>query len=104
MAFADMMDNLAGTCVRTLGESELFVYRRGGIWTTLSGIYEATYLSIDPQTGGEISVDQPTLFIRSSDLPFPPLAGDLVELRGATYRVADPQHDGNAGYVLILQR
>lgn len=104
MPFADMMDGLAGACVRTLGESEPVVYLRGAIWARLGGIYEATHLALDPETGGEISVDQPTLFIRSSDLPFPPLAGDLVKLRGATYRVADPQYDGNAGYVLMLQR
>lgn len=99
-----MMDGAAGVCVRTLGESEPVTYRRGAIWSRIGGIYEASHLELDPQTGGEVSVDQPTLFIRSSDLPFVPLAGDQVELRGATYRVADPQSDGNAGFILLLQR
>lgn len=104
MGFQAAMDRLAGAIVRHLGEDDPIRYRKGeGSVYELRGVFDDRYMAIEPETGREVSVEDPRVFVRASDLAVKPARGANVLVRGQTYSVSDVQYDGNAGYVLKLQ-
>ena len=104
MSFYAAMDRLAGAIVKHLGEDDLILYQKdGGAVVSVRGVFDDRYQAIDPETGREVSVEDPRVFLRASDFAVRPARGAVVQARGATYTVSDVQFDGNAGYVLKLQ-
>ena len=104
MSFYAAMDRLAGAIVKHLGEDDLILYRKGdGATVSIRGVFDDRYQAIDPETGREVSVEDPRVFIRASEFGGKPERGANVLARGGTYTVSDVQFDGNAGYVLKLQ-
>lgn len=104
MSFYAAMDRLAGAIVKRLGEDDLILYRKGeGSVLSVRGVFDDRYQAIDPDTGREVSVEDPRVFVRASDFDSKPERGANVLVRGSAYSVSDVQFDGNAGFVLKLQ-
>ena len=104
MSFAAAMDRLAGAVVRHLGEDAPIRYRKGdGAILYVPGVFDDRYQAIDPETGREVSVEDPRVLVRASDMGSKPERGAVVLARGGTFSVSDVQYDGNAAYLLKLQ-
>lgn len=96
-------NNVLGTCLRVFGESVTYRPSVGGSYI-LTGIFNEIYQSIDGATGAIVQSHQPNLGLRLSDLQFKPTSGDLVVVRGTTYRVIEAQDDGEGGSALMLHK
>jgi hypothetical protein len=90
--------------VQTMGDQEPIEYRRGQVTHQLRGVFQASHVGVDPETGVQVRSTQPVVLINGDDLPLDPKQGDVVEVRGVTYRVRDPQPDGHTGWLLMLHK
>lgn len=68
------------------------------------GIFDSTYLEIDPGTNATVASDKPRVTIFRNDVPFKIVQGTLVTVGGTAYRVRDIQPDGLGGASLYLDR
>lgn len=71
-----------------------------------SGIFDETYEAVDPSTGAVISSTQPRVQLMRSYLPtgWDTDEGARIEVRGETFRVVDPQPDGEGTVMVYLHR
>jgi hypothetical protein len=90
--------------VQVMGDREPVAYHRGEVTVELRGVFEASHVMLDPETGVQVRSPQPVLLVNRDDLPWNPRQGDVVDARGTTYRVRDPQHDGHGGWLLMLHK
>jgi hypothetical protein len=88
--------------VRVMGEP--ITYRRRGSSWAASGVFQASHVALDQDTGVQVRSTQPVLLVKGVDLPVSPQQGDEVEVRGTSYTVRDPQPDGHDGWLLMLHR
>lgn len=80
-------------------------YTRAGQATPARGVYQASHVGLDPETGVRVNSTHPVLLVNRLDLPFAPRQGDLVEvLEEGVFQVRDPQPDGHTGWLLLLHR
>lgn len=66
------------------------------------GIFDSTYLEIDPGTNATVASDKSRVTIFRKDVPFDIVQGTLVTVDGTAYRVRDIQPDGLGGASLYL--
>lgn len=103
-----MRNDLAGIAlravVRVMGEKSPVTYRRGESSWPVRGVYQASHVMLDPETGVQVRSTHPVLLIDGMELPVDPRQDDTVEVRGALWRVRDPQPDGHTGWLLALHR
>ena len=101
-----MRPDLAGHALRAVVQTmgEPVVYRRRGEQWPASGVFQANYVAIDPETGVQVRSTQPVLLVNGADLPVRPQQGDEVDVRGKIWQVRDPQPDGHDGWLLMLHR
>lgn len=99
-----MVDQAMADCTATFGDGAgAITYQHpDGQPYTLDGIFEAESEEVDPDTGVKIISNNPQVSFRLSDLERMPDMGDLVTIRGATYRVKEPQFDGQGTVTLRL--
>jgi hypothetical protein len=101
-----MRPDLAGhalrAVVRTMGEP--VVYRRRGEQWPVSGVFQASHVALDPETGVQVRSTHPVLLVNGAALPVRPQQSDEVEVRGKTWQVRDAQPDGHDGWLLMLHR
>lgn len=90
--------------VRTMGESSPVVYHRGQVSHQVGGVFQASHVGVDPDTGVQVRSTQPVLLIDREELPWDPKQGDVVEVRSTSYRVRDAQPDGHTGWLLVLHK
>jgi len=57
---------------------------------------------VDPETQTTVSSTKPSVTVWVSDVPFRIKVGHSVTTRDKTYRVRDPQRDGEGSVVLLL--
>lgn len=98
----DVANRALTAVTRVMGEP--VTYGRRGERHPARGVFQASHIAADPQTGMPVSTAQPVLLANLKELPFPPENGDEVELRGVRYRVRDTQPDGHTGVLLMLHR
>jgi hypothetical protein len=91
-------------CIDTFGEGmqEVTYTTRAGVTVLIDGIFEASTEAIDPDTGTAILSHQPLLSVRLAQLLAVPEAGDTCVIRGLTYRVIEPDLDGQGTATLRL--
>jgi len=77
---------------------------RGQSTAQVRGVYQASHVGLDPETGVQVRSMQPVLLINRTSLPWDPKQGDTVVARSTTYRVRDAQPDGHTGWLLMLHR
>jgi hypothetical protein len=101
-----MLPNLANRAlaavVKVMGEP--ITYRRGGSSWPASGVYQASHVGLDPETGVQVRSTQPVLLVNRRALAVEPRQGDQVEVRNGLFRVRDAQPDGHTGWLLMLHR
>jgi hypothetical protein len=101
-----MLPDLAGLAlkavVRVMGEP--ITYRRRGEQWPASGVFQASHVALDPETGVQVRSTQPVLLVNGAALPVRPQQGDIVEARQMRYQVRDAQPDGHTGWLLMLHR
>lgn len=100
-----MVDEAMRDCVDVFGEgAEQVTYTHAGGPGPylLDGIFEATTEQVDPDTGAIVLSHQPTISFRMSQLQAVPNSGDTIIIRGKTYRVMEPNFDGQGTVTLRL--
>jgi hypothetical protein len=90
--------------VKVMGERSPITYRRGSTAYQVGGVYQASHVGLDPETGVQVRSTQPVLLINGSELGVEPKQGDEVEVRDGLFKVRDPQPDGHGGWLLMLHR
>lgn len=90
-------NNMASRLTRTLGEPATYV-PVGGEPYGLRGIFDPFYQAVEPDTGAIVISRQPTIYVKEADLKSKPQNGDKITVRGKTYRIVEPDVDGQGGY------
>jgi hypothetical protein len=98
----DLANRALAAVVRVMGEP--VIYTRGQSTAQVTGVFQASHVGLDPDTGMQVNSTQPILLVDGWSLAFDPHSGDTVEVRGTTYRVRDAQPDGHTGWLLMLHR
>lgn len=98
----DLANRALTAVVRVMGEPVTLT--RGESTAQVKGVYQASHVGLDPETGIQVRSTQPVVLMKRGDLPWDPRQGDTVLARGITYRVRDAQPDGHDGWLLMLHR
>lgn len=98
----DLANRALTAVIGVMGEP--ITYRRRGEQWPARGVYQASYVALDQDTGVQVRSTQPVLLVKRTDLPVSPQQGDEVEVRGKAWHVRDPQPDGHDGWLLMLHR
>jgi hypothetical protein len=98
----DLANRALRAVVRVMGEP--ITYTRSGQVMSARGVFQASHVALDPDTGVRVNSTQPVLLVNFEDLQFKPRQGDTVDARGILYQVRDPQPDGHSGWLLMLHR
>jgi hypothetical protein len=92
----------------TIFGGELITYKPvSGGFHDVRGIWSSSYQAVDLETEASVASNSPTLGVQLSELAglgIIPQTDDLVDARGAEYRVDDIQKDGEGGATLFLKR
>lgn len=101
-----MINDLANRALRAVVGvmGQPITYTRSGTSTPAKGVYQASHVGLDPETGVRVNSTQPVLLVNRLDLPFAPRQGDLVEVAEQVFQVRDSQPDGHTGWLLMLHR
>jgi hypothetical protein len=98
----DLANRALTAVVSVMGEP--VTVSRGQSTAQVSGVFQASYVGLDPETGIQVRSTQPVVLVKRGDLPWDPKQGDTVVARSTTYRVRDAQPDGHTGWLLMLHR
>jgi hypothetical protein len=98
----DLANRALTAVMRVMGEP--ITYSRGNASYEARGVFQASHVGLDPDTGMQVNSTQPIVLVDEWDIPIKPKAGDEVEVRSTTYKVRDAQPDGHTGFTLMLHR
>tara|TARA_E500000331_G_scaffold102530_1_gene99379 strand:+ start:1606 stop:1926 length:321 start_codon:yes stop_codon:yes gene_type:complete len=98
----DLANRALKAGIRVMGEP--ITLTRSSTVYSIKGVFQESFMSIDPRTGMPVNSAQPILGINSQDLSIEPKRGDLITARSVDYRIRDIQEDGHTGITLLLQR
>lgn len=102
-----MRNDLASIALRAVVGvmGQPITYTRAGAATSAKGVYQASHVALDPETGVRVNSTHPVLLVDRDNLPFAPRQGDVVEVvNEGVFQVRDPQPDGHRGWLLLLHR
>lgn len=107
--FSSLYNRMAGHLVRTFGDPVTYIPRAGSAYEIAvtdgaGGIFEAVTQLVDPDTGAVVISQQPNIYLRLADLRGEPQNGDRLTVNGVTYKILEPQLDGQGGITLRLQK
>ena len=100
----DLANRVLKANVRVMGEPVTLTRPTTGTTYSFKGIFQESYMTVDPRTGMPVNSAQPILGININDIVIQPRRGDDIEIRNVNYRVRDIQDDGHTGMTLLLQR
>ena len=100
----DLANRVLKANVRVMGEPITLTRPTTGNSYTFNGIFQESYMTVDPRTGMPVNSAQPILGINSNDISVTPRRGDDLLIRNTGYRIRDIQDDGHTGLTLLLQR
>ncbi|MEN9489708.1 MAG: hypothetical protein RJA63_157 [Pseudomonadota bacterium] len=98
----DLANRALNAVVSVMGEP--IAITRGQSTAQVSGVFQASHVGLDPETGVQVRSTQPVVLVDRENLPWDPKQGDTVVARSTTYRVRDAQPDGHTGWLLMLHR
>lgn len=106
------VDRAMRTCVRVFGDGTdadgvaliLFTHKATGVSYNVDGIFEATTEEVDLDTGATVLSNKPQVSFPLSALLALPVVGDTCVIRDATYRVIQPNFDGQGTVTLRLHK
>lgn len=102
----EMVTEAMQACTDVFGEgaAQVTYTHVGGTAYALDGIFEAESVEVDPDTGIAVISNNPQISFKLADMQAEPDNRDLVVIRGITYRVKEPQFDGQGTVTLRLFR
>jgi hypothetical protein len=102
MAWDALLQRADKAVRQQLGGTVTYTPGVGGA-VTVTGIFDAAYVRAEAGRPG-VSSSGPAVFLRLADLPSDPETDEAatVTVGGTTYRVAEPQKDGQGGVLLQL--
>ncbi len=98
----DLANRALGAVVSVMGEPVTIT--RGQSTAQARGVFQASHVGLDPETGVQVRSTQPVVLVKRGELPWDPKQGDTVVARSVTYRVRDAQPDGHTGWLLMLHK
>ena len=69
-----------------------------------TGVFTAAHQDVDASTGVPVSMVQPVLEVRQTDLPATPTEGDAVTVQGVLYLIVEVRPDGHGFLKLMLHK
>ena len=103
MSFKDLVGNLLEVAIPTFGEVVEYRPQTGGRYS-LRAVLDRSFAQLDPETQIPVSINQPRLGIKLSDIAGEPRQGDTVRVNQESFRVNEIQEDGQGGAYLLLTR
>lgn len=82
--------------------SEPVTITQGLLVTNTKGIFDETFLEIDPDTQAEVMSRNPRILIYQKNLSIEIKQGDLLFVRGKQYKAVKPQSDGQGSIQVKL--
>lgn len=98
----DLANRALTAVVSVMGEPVTIT--RGQSTAQVGGVFQASHVGLDPDTGVQVRSTQPVVLVNRGDMPWDPRQGDTVTVRSTTYRVRDSQPDGHTGWLLMLHK
>lgn len=98
----DLANRALSAGIKVMGEP--MTLSRDSNTYSLKGVFQESYMAVDPRTGMPVNSAQPILGINRRDITIEPRKGDLITIRSTNYRIRDIQEDGHTGMSLLLQR
>jgi hypothetical protein len=92
-------------CVAVFGEGAAqvtYTHAGGGAPYPVDGIFEAATEEVDIDTGAAVLSNQPRISFKLAVLQELPDQGDTLLIRGKSYRVIEPEFDGQGTVTLRL--
>jgi hypothetical protein len=104
--FEGMTDNSNGVIQKTFAVRGDVSYLRKGQVTpiVIKGVFDRSYLAVDPETQAIVQSTQPVCLVRLSDLPALPGEGDKVTIKSVEYKVVASEVDGYGNSLLRLHK
>ena len=100
----DLANRVLKANVRVMGEPVTLTRPATGATYSFKGIFQESYMTVDPRTGMPVNSAQPILGLNINDIAVEPRRGDDLLIRDTGYRIRDIQEDGHTGMTLLLQR
>ncbi len=104
MAVESADDRLAFLSADEFGDEATYTLAGGGVTSGIAGIFDNPHLELQFETA-PVSGRRPSFLCRSADLPGGAAdgdVGDMIAVRGATYRVLDLQPDAQGMTLITL--
>lgn len=98
----DLANRALSAVVSVMGEPVAIT--RGQSTIQVTGVFQASHVGLDPETGVQVRSTQPVVLVNRVSMPWDPKQGDTVVARSTTYRVRDAQPDGHTGWLLMLHK
>ena len=98
----DLANRALSAVVSVMGEPVAIT--RGQSTVQVTGVFQASHVGLDPETGVQVRSTQPVVLVNRVSMPWDPKQGDTVVARSTTYRVRDAQPDGHTGWLLMLHK
>jgi hypothetical protein len=102
--FGDLTKAMSAIVLTTFGEPVVFHIEGQPKALAGRGVFTAMHQEVDASTGVAVSMVQPVLEVRQSDLPAMPTEGDAVTVQGVLYLIVDVRADGHGFLKLMLHK
>ena|ERR1041385_8171175 len=103
MSWQQLADNVAKKVVNTFRTTATYSPKTGPAYS-LDCVFDSAYIEASVLDGASVQSVFPRAFVRLGDLLARPVAGDRMTVNAVIYRVAECRPDGEAGYLLILEK
>lgn len=102
--FGDLTRAMSAIVLSTFGEPVGFHLEGQAEPLPGIGVFTAAHQEVDARTGVAVSMVQPVLEVRQSDLPALPTEGDAVTVQGELYLIVEVRPDGHGFLKLMLHK
>lgn len=102
--FGDLTRAMSSIVLTTFGEPVVFHFEGQAEALPGRGVFTAMHQEVDASMGVPMSMVQPVLEVRQSDLPATPSEGDAVTVQGVLYLIVEVRPDGHGFLKLMLHK
>lgn len=102
--FSDLTRAMSSVVLNAFGEPVVFRLEGRAEALPGRGVFTAAHQEVDARTGVAVSMVQPVLEVRQSDLPDTPTEGDAVTVQGVRYLIVEVRPDGHGFLKLMLHK
>jgi hypothetical protein len=102
--FGDLTRAMSAIVLTTFGEPVVFHLEGQPQALAGRGVFTAAHQEVDASTGVPVSLVQPVLEVRQTDLPAAPTEGDAVTVQGVLYLIVEVRPDSHGFLKLMLHK